>query len=97
MALAQAQLIGISVVDVTGHPAAHIVEEDVAAPFDGRDDVDVARVAVAGALGVVILEVVVHAVAVYRGIPVDDAGVQRGGMGADEFDLALSRCVLCIA
>ena len=74
-ALAQAQLIGISVVDVTGHPAAHIVEEDVAAPFDGRDDVDVA---VAGALGVVILEVVVHAVAVYRGIPVDDAGVQRG-------------------
>ena len=39
---------------------------------------DVARVAVAGALGVVILEVVVHAVAVYRGIPVDDAGVQRG-------------------
>ena len=75
--LAEAQLIGVSVVDVAGHAAAHIVEEDVAAPLDGRDDVDVARVAVAGALGVVILKVVVHAVAVHRGIPIDDAGIQR--------------------
>ena len=77
-ALAQAQLVGVGVVDIAGQAAAHIIEEDVAAPLDGGHHVDVAAVAVAGALGVVILEVVVHAVAEHRGILVDEAAVQRG-------------------
>ena len=77
-ALAQAQLVGVGVVDIAGQAAAHVIEEDVAAPLDGGHHVDVAAVAVAGALGVVILEVVVHAVAEHRGILVDEAAVQRG-------------------
>ena len=86
---AQAQPVGVVVVDVAGGAAAHIVEKDVAAPLDGGDYVDVAAVAVAGAAGVVIAEIVVHAVAVDGAVAVDDAAEQgrhrhrrlKGGAG----------------
>ena len=76
-ALAQAQLVGIGVVDITGQAPAHIVEEDVAAPLDGGHDVDVAAVAMAGAFGVVILIIGIDAIAQHRGIPVDQPRIQR--------------------
>ena len=73
----KAHLVGVGVVDVTGGAAAHIVEEDVAAPLDGRDDVDVAAVAVAGTLGAVIVIIGIDTVAVDSGRAIDDAGIQR--------------------
>ena len=76
-ALAQTQLIGIGIIDVTGQAAAHVIEEDVAAPLDGCDHIDVAAVAVAGAAGMIVLKIVVHAVAVYGRILIDEAAVQR--------------------
>ena len=76
-ALPKTQLVGVGIVDVTGQAAAHIVEEDVAAPLDGSDHVNVAAVAVAGAAGVVVLIIGVHAGAVDGGVLVDQAAVQR--------------------
>ena len=76
--LTQTQLVGVCVIDITCQAAADIIEEDVAAPLDGGHDVNVAAVAVTGTLGVIILEVVVHAVAVDRGILVDEAGIKAG-------------------
>ena len=70
--LAKTQLVGIGIVHIAGQAAANIIEEDVAAPLDGRDHIDVAAVAMAGTAGVVILEVVVHAVAVNGRILVDE-------------------------
>ena len=75
-ALAKTQLVGIGIVHIAGQAAANIIEEDVAAPLDGRYHIDVAAVAMAGTAGVVILEVVVHAVAVNGRILVDEAAVQ---------------------
>ena len=76
-ALPKTQLVGVGIVDVTGQAAAHIVEEDVAAPLDSGDHINVAAVAVAGAAGVVILIIGVHAGAVDGGVLVDQAAVQR--------------------
>ena len=75
-ALAKTQLVGIGIVHIAGQAAANIIEEDVAAPLDGRYHIDVAAVAMAGTAGVVILEVVVHAVAVNGRILIDEAAVQ---------------------
>ena len=68
----KAHFVGVGIVDVTGGAAAHIVEEDVAAPLDGRDDVDVAAVAVAGTLGAVVVIIGIDTVAVDGGKSVDD-------------------------
>ena len=76
-ALTQAQLIGVGIINITGQAAAHIVEEDVAAPLDGRDHIDVAAVAMAGAAGAVPFIKGVHAVAEHRGVLVDEPGIQR--------------------
>src|SRR5699024_8252029 len=73
---AQAQPVGVVVVDVAGGAAAHVIEKDVAAPLDGGDHVDVAAVAVAGAAGVVVAEIVVHSVAIDGAVAVDDAAEQ---------------------
>ena len=76
-ALTKTQLVGVGIVDVTGQAASHIVEEDVAAPLDSGDHINVAAVAVAGAAGVVILIIGIHAGAVDGGVLVDEAAVQR--------------------
>ena len=76
-ALTQAQLIGVGIINITGQAAAHIIEEDVAAPLDGRNHIDVAAVAMAGAAGAVPFIKGVHAVAEYRGVLVDEPGIQR--------------------
>ena len=76
-ALAKTQLVGVGIVDVTGQAASHIVEEDVAAPLDGGYHINVAAVAVAGAAGVVVLIIGIHAGAVDGGVLVDEAAVQR--------------------
>ena len=44
-ALTKPQLVGVGIVDVTGQTASHIVEEDVAAPLDSGDHINVAAVA----------------------------------------------------
>ena len=76
-ALTKTQLVGVGIVDVTGQAASHIVEEDVAAPLDGGDHINVAAVAVASAAGVVVLIIGIHTGAVDGGILVDEAAVQR--------------------
>ena len=70
-------VVVISTKDGSVLAASNIVEEDVAAPLDGRDDVDVAAVAVAGTLGAVVVIIGIDTVAVDGGKAVDDAGIQR--------------------
>ena len=76
-ALSQTQLVGIGIVDVTGKAASHVVEEDVAAPLDCRDHVDISAVSMTGAAGMVVLIVVIYTVAVDGGILIDESAVQR--------------------
>ena len=78
-ALAQAQLIGVGIVDITGQAAAHIIEEDIAAPLDCVDHINGAvAMAVLCTFGAVILIVGIDPGTVDRGIAVNEPGIQRG-------------------